>query len=158
MYQKDFIPVVFKVNFKSEQQLPAERWQALIGELLGNYAHQLSQKDGCVIGHIKALAEIEAVSFIKFSCVSALAGVNSEFHGKRQEIGEVNMVINSLVTNADLCESLILLEQSWLLISNQGLSIQMEIAEEALKPLEEHHHHEGEKPCPICNEQHHHHH
>ncbi|MBK5245523.1 MAG: hypothetical protein JJE18_11055 [Eubacteriaceae bacterium] len=54
-------------------------------------------------------------------------------------------------------ESQNLLNQSWIYVLKQGKSIRMQIEAEALKPLEEHLHHEGNEDCPICKEQHHHH-
>jgi len=157
MYQKDFIPVAFRVKFKSEDPLPVEKWQTLIEELLENYAHQIAKKDDCIIGHIKALAEINEFSYLKFSCVNVLAGVNSEFHGNDQYVDKINMVVNSLVMNLAMIESRNLLNQSWIFVLKQEGSIRMQIEEEALKPLAEHHHYEGNEDCPICKEQHHHH-
>lgn len=159
MYQKDFIPVAFRVKFKSEEPLSVEKWQAVIEELLENYAHQVAKKADCMIGHIKALAEINEFSYIKFSCVNALAGVNSEFHSQDQSVDEINMVINSLVMYMEKIESQNLLNQSWSFVLKHQKSIRMQLEEEALNPLEKHHHegHEDHEDCPICKEQHHHH-
>ena len=158
MYQKEFIPVVFKVNFKSEKNLTVEKWQELIGKLLKNYAQSISENKDCFIGHIKALAEIADVSFIKFSCVNALAEVNSEFHGDRQSVHEVNMVVNSLVTNTDSLKSRRLLNQAFIQTGNQKENILMNIEDETSEPLREHHHHQKDESCPICNGHHHHNH
>lgn len=156
MYQNEFIPVAFKINFKSEKLLPVEKWQELIGELLKQYVNFISEKNDCFIGHIKALGEMTEVSFIKFSCVNALAGVNSEFHGECQNTDEVTMVINSLVTNMDGLKSRKLLNQAFLLIDTKKENITMEMENEKSEPLKEHHNHENDELCPVCNEHHHH--
>ncbi len=149
MYQKDFIPVALIVKMKSGKSLPVEKWQQLIEDLFLVYAESVTKKDGCIIGHIKALAEVSEVSYIKFSCVNALIGVNSEFHGKPQNINEINMVINSLVTNMDILESRELLSQSWLVTINPEENIIMQVEDETSNSRGEHHHHKKNEPYPI---------
>ncbi|KNZ42094.1 hypothetical protein [Acetobacterium bakii] len=155
MYQKDFIPIVLKVKFKSEEPIAIEKWKQLIGDLFLGYAQRITEKGDCFIGHIKALADISEFSYIKFSCINALAGVNSEFHGELQSNCKINMVINSLVTNMSNHESRKLLNQSWLLTINQEENIKMQIEDETPDTLEEHHHHHENEPCPICENKHH---
>ena len=156
MYQKDFIPIVLKVKFESEKPLPVEKWEKLFSDLLLAYAQGIAKKSDCVIGHIKALAEIDEFSYIKFSCINALAGVKHEFHGEHQNIYKINMVINSLVTNMGVLESRKLLNQSWLLTMNPEENIIMEIADETSESQVEHHHHKENEPCPICEKHHDH--
>ena len=56
MYQNEFIPAVFKLQFKSDSPMTPEEWEEMIGSLMGVYAKRISEKEKTFIGHIKGLA------------------------------------------------------------------------------------------------------
>ena len=53
MYQNEFIPAVFKLQFKSDSPMTPEEWEEMIGSLMGVYAKRISEKEKTFIGHIK---------------------------------------------------------------------------------------------------------
>lgn len=154
MYQNEFIPAVFKLQFKSDGPMTPEDWEEMIGSLMGVYAKRISEKEETFIGHIKGLAELSDTAFIKFSCVNALSGVHHEYTGGKEMSGQVEMVINSLVSGITAGESRKLLNLSWLLVEKDYSQVVMRVTETFTEEAPEHHHHDGED-CPICHGHHH---
>ncbi|AFA49051.1 hypothetical protein [Acetobacterium woodii] len=156
MYQEEFLPVVFNVQFTSAQALPVERWRSRIEEVLHVYIDQILKDEERLIGHIKALAQINETDFIKYSCISDANGINSNFQGKYQEVSKISMIVNSLVSNISESESRIYWERSCKILKKRDSDISIQI-EKKDNPLEgHHHHHENDEECPICNGHHHH--
>lgn len=155
MYQEEFLPVVFNVQFTSNQALPVEKWRSRIYDVLHVYVDQISKDEDRLIGHIKALAQINEKDFIKYSCISNANGINSKFQGKHQDVSKINMIVNSLVSNISENESRIFLERSCKTLEKRDSVISIEI-EKSHNPVEpHHHHHENSEECPICNDHHH---
>lgn len=149
MYQEEFLPVVFTVRFTADHALPIEKWRSQINDLLHVYVDQVSKKENRIIGHIKALAQINDTEFVKYSCISNANVINSKFYGKHQDVFKINMIVNSLVSNISADESRILFERSCKLMRNQSSTICFEI--ENNHPGSDHHHHKAGDDCPICN-------
>ena len=61
MYQEEFLPIVFNVGFSSNQAWPVEKWRSRIHDVLHLYVDQICENDDRMIGHIKALAQINAL-------------------------------------------------------------------------------------------------
>ncbi|MBC3887750.1 hypothetical protein GH810_05450 [Acetobacterium paludosum] len=154
MYQEEFLPVVFKVELRSEQCLSVEKWQKLINTILRSYVDDISKNEECLIGHIKALAEIDKANFIKYSCINDLNHINSEVHCKQNNINKINMIINSLVSNISENESCQFLEKSCLLAEKAGDQINIEIVKNEKITIKKTHHHKENEVCPICGEHH----
>ena len=70
MYQEEFTPVVFNVRLSSNQALPVEKWRSRVHDVLHLYVDQIRKNDDRVIGHIKALAQINEKDFIKYPITS----------------------------------------------------------------------------------------
>lgn len=152
MYQEEFIPVVFNVRFSSNHALPVEKWRSWIHDVLHIYVDQICKNDDRVIGHIKALAQINEKDFIKYSCISHSNAINSKFHGIHQDIFVINVIINSLVSNISENESRVFLDQSCQTIVKRDSEIKIIITENMKSP--DSHHHESGDDCPICNGHH----
>nr|WP_320025470.1 hypothetical protein [uncultured Acetobacterium sp.] len=149
MYQEEFLPVVFTVQFTVDQALPIEKWRSQINDLLHVYVDQVSKNKDRIIGHIKALAQINDTEFIKYSCISNANVINSKFCGEHQDVFKINMIVNSLVSNISADESRVLFERSCKVMRNQSVIICFEI--KSNHPKSEHHHHKAGDDCPICN-------
>ncbi|WP_195267606.1 hypothetical protein [Eubacterium sp. 1001713B170207_170306_E7] len=163
MYQNDFIPAVFQVQFQSDAPMTPEEWEEMIGSLMGVYARRISEKEGTFIGHIKGLAELSDTAFIKFSCVNALTGVHHEYTGGQEASRQVKMIINSLVSGISAEESRKCLNLSWLLVEKDYSQVVMRVTEAFTEEASGHHHHDDGEACPICHDHHghgheHHHH
>ena len=155
MYQNEFIPAVFKLQFKSDGPMTPEEWEKMIGSLMGVYANRISEREKTFIGHIKGLAELSDAAFIKFSCVNALAGVHHEYTGGSEASSQVKMIINSLVSGVTAEESRKLLNLSWLFIEKDYHQVVMRVTEAITEEAHEHHDHDGEV-CPVCHGHHDH--
>lgn len=155
MYQEEFLPVVFNVRFSSNQALPVEKWRSRIHDVLHLYVDQICINDDRVIGHIKALAQIDEKDFIKYSCISDSNAINSNFHGNHQDLFDINVIINSLVSNISENESRVFLERSCLAMVKQDSGIKILINKNQNQPDRHHHHHGDGDDCPICNGHHH---
>ncbi|PKM48673.1 MAG: hypothetical protein CVV01_02320 [Firmicutes bacterium HGW-Firmicutes-6] len=155
MYQEEFLPVVFNVRFSSNQALPVEKWRSRIHDVLHLYVDQICINDDRVIGHIKALAQVDETDFIKYSCISNSNAINSKFHGNHQDIFDINVIINSLVSNISENESRVFLERSCQAMVKQDSGIKV-LINKTQNQLDSHHHHHGDgDDCPICNGHHH---
>lgn len=155
MYQEEFTPVVFNVRFSSNQALPVEKWRSRVHDVLHLYVDQIRKSDDRVIGHIKALAQINEKDFIKYSCISDSNAINSKFHGIHQDIFVINVIINSLVSNISENESRIFLDRSCQMMVKRDAEIVINIDKDKNSPDSHHHHHENGDDCPICNGHHH---
>lgn len=157
MYQDEFLPVVFTVRLSSNQALPVEKWRSRIYDVLHVYVDQICKNEDRMIGHIKALAQIDEHDFIKYSCVSNANAINSKFHGEHREIFKINMIVNSLVSNISESESRLFLERSCRSLEKRDAVIRIEIEKAQELPEKHHHHHHGDgDDCPICSGHHHH--
>ena len=153
MYQEEFLPIVFNVGFSSNQAWPVEKWRSRIHDVLHLYVDQICENDDRMIGHIKALAQINEQGFIKYSCISNSNAINSKLYGKHQDLFKINVIINSLVSNISENESQVFLERSCQAIVKQDSGIKVLINKNQNQP-DNHHHHHGDD-CPICNGHHH---
>ncbi|PKM60000.1 MAG: hypothetical protein CVU99_10425 [Firmicutes bacterium HGW-Firmicutes-4] len=156
MYQEEFLPVVFNVRFSSDQDLPVSKWRSRIQDVLHVYVDQICKSDERMIGHIKALAQINDHDFIKYSCINGSDAINSKFYGFHQDVSKINVIINSLVSNISENESRILLERSCQSLEKRGFDIKIEIETKINSADSHHHHHRDSETCPICNGHHHH--
>lgn len=154
MYQEEFLPVVFTVQFTAAQALPIEKWRSRINDLLHVYIDQVAENEDRIVGHIKALAQINEQDFIKYSCISNSNAINSKFSGEHQDVDKINMIVNSLVSNISEYESRILFDRSCKSFEKQNPVISVAL-EKKLQPADHHHHADGDD-CPICNANHHH--
>lgn len=154
MYQEEFLPVVFNVRFSSQQALPIEKWQSRIRDVLHLYIDQICTNEDRIIGHIKALAQIDENDFIKYSCISNANAINSKFYGEHQDVLKIDMIINSLVSNITECESRIFLERSCRSLEKGDAAVNIKI--DAPEHLMDRHHHKDGEDCPSCNGHHHH--
>ena len=77
MYQNEFIPAVFKLQFKSDAPMTPEEWEEMIGSLMGVYANRISEREKTFIGHIKGLAELSDAAFIKFSWPAFITSIRA---------------------------------------------------------------------------------
>lgn len=156
MYQEEFLPVVFNIRLLSQQALPVEKWRSRIHDVLYLYVDQICKNEDRVIGHIKALAQINEKDFIKYSCISDSNAINSNFHGNHQDLFDINVIINSLVSNISENESRFFLERSCMAMVKQDSGIKILINKNQNEPDRHHHHHHGDgDDCPICNGHHH---
>jgi len=153
MYQEEFLPIVFNVRFSSNQALPVEKWRSRIHDVLHLYVDQICENDDRMIGHIKALAQINEQGFIKYSCISDSNAINSKLYGNHQDLFKINVIINSLVSNISENESQVFLERSCQAIVKQDSEIKILINKNQNQP-DNHHHGDGDD-CPICNGHHH---
>jgi hypothetical protein len=154
MYQEEFLPVVFNIRFSSNQALPVEKWRSRIQDVLHLYVDQICKNDNRVIGHIKALAQIDEKDFIKFSCISNSNTINSKFHGNHQDLFDINVIINSLVSNISEKESHVFFERSCQSMIKRDSEIKIQINAKHDRQSNHHHHGDG-NDCPICNGHHH---
>lgn len=154
MYQEEFLPIVFNVRFSSNQALSVEKWRSRIHDVLHLYVDQICENDDRMIGHIKALAQINEQDFIKYSCISNSNAINSKFYGNHQDLFKINVIINSLVSNISENESRVFLERSCQAIVKQDSEIKILINKNQNQPDNHHHHGDGDD-CPICNGHHH---
>ncbi|MDK2942210.1 MAG: hypothetical protein PWP56_1723 [Acetobacterium sp.] len=156
MYQDEFLPVVFNVRLSSNQALPVEKWRSRIYDVLHLYVDQICKNEEHMIGHIKALAQIDEHDFIKYSCVSSNNVINSKFHGEHKEVFNINMIVNSLVSNISEDESRVFLERSCRSLEKRDSIISIAIENTQERPVSHHHHDHGDgDDCPICNSHHH---
>lgn len=153
MYQEEFLPIVFNVRFSSNQAWPVEKWRSRIHDVLHLYVDQICENDDRMIGHIKALAQINEQGFIKYSCISNSNAINSKLYDKHQDLFKINVIINSLVSNISENESQVFLERSCQAIVKQDSGIKVLINKNQNQPGNHHHHHGDD--CPICNGHHH---
>ncbi|WP_026393792.1 hypothetical protein [Acetobacterium malicum] len=154
MYQEEFLPVVFNIRFSSNQALPVEKWRSRIQDVLHLYVNQICKDDNRMIGHIKALAQIDEKDFIKFSCVGNSNAINSNFHGNHQDLFDINVIINSLVSNISEKESHVFLERSCQTMIKRDSEIKIQINAKHDRQSNHHHHGDG-NDCPICHGHHH---
>lgn len=155
MYQEEFTPVVFNVRFSSNQALPVAKWRSRIHDVLHVYIDQICENDERMIGHIKALAQINDRDFIKYSCISNSDAICSKFNGTHQDISKINVIINSLVSHISENESRLLLERSCKALEKGDVEIKIQL-DTKKNQGENHHNHQDGESCPICNGQHHH--
>lgn len=160
MYQDTFLPITIELRIQSDRAMGCSEWQSRMGLVMDSYAKVVSNGDEQIIGHIKALLEFSAHCFIKFSCISSRAGAVTECFGNIRA-DEGRMIINSLVEERGLEESLEALSAAWAEHQPHNPGLTMAVHQSSPGGHSGHghhheHHHEDGAPCPVCGGHHHH--
>jgi hypothetical protein len=151
MYQDIFEALAVQTRLSAREQTASVKWQEIGCFFMKNYLEQLGKIKEAVIGHIKAIIELEDNNFIKFSSVSVNQKVNAMISGQPDSCREVDLTFNAIVAKIEKADNLrcfhLALERTCYVYA-----LVTDYREKDRKELPGHSH---DETCPVCHEHHH---
>ncbi|MDK2935015.1 MAG: hypothetical protein AB7V37_11145 [Eubacteriaceae bacterium] len=152
MYQDIFEALAVQTRLSAREQTASVKWQEIGCFFMKNYLEQLGKIKEAVIGHIKAIIELEDNNFIKFSSVSVNQKVNAMISGQPDSCREVDLTFNAIVAKVTEPDNL----KCFHLALERTCSVYELVTDYREKGSSEGHGHNHDETCPGCHEGHHH--
>lgn len=151
MYQDIFEALAVQTRLKARENMTSVNWQEIGCFFIKNYLEQLEKIKGVIIGHIKAIIELDHENFIKFSSVRADQKVNVLANDQSASSQEVALTFNGIVANVLESDNL----KCFHLALERTCCVYCLVTDYREKELNQTHSHAQDETCPVCHEHHH---